>query len=319
MPVKIEEALADWLLDEYKKPGLNRRRLEEEIYKIYIKKEYKGERILQIRTDNPRSRQFKNCIEKLERSSVIEPIDNPEPLWFMHEESNYYLVSPYKDRPYAEIICSLYPYGHISYITAMSWYGITDRIPKKIYFTSPSREVWKKLSVAEITERINHHNKAIDFLPFFPKGMKISGYDLSVIETKNYIEPIEAENGIRVTNIGQLFIDMTRKPEFSGGEAHVMEVYSEYGYTFRKKIMNQVEKLGTSIDKARVGFLLENVSGVSSDQIEKWKSEQSGKRGGTRKFSHRKQFSSYYSPCWGISLNVKELEVYGVRDKQVGG
>lgn len=313
MPIKIEEALADWLIDDYKKPGLNRKRLEEEIYKIYVEKEYKGQRV-QVRTDNPRGVQFRNCIEKLERSSVIEPMDQPGGPWFLHEESNYYLVSPYKERPYAEIICSLYPYGFISYITAMSWYGITDRIPKKIYYTSPSRNLWKKKSTADITERIGQHAKSFDFVPFFPKEMRVSGYDLVVMETKNYTEPLEGEGGVRVVEIGQLFIDMTRRPEFSGGESHVIEVYSEYGYAFRKKIIKQLLKTGTSIDKARVCFLLENVCGVSLPQIEEWKIEQSGKRGGSRKLSHRNEFSPCYSPSWGISLNVKEIEEYGVRD-----
>lgn len=313
MPIKIEEAIADWLIDDYKKPGLNRKRLEEEIYKIYVEKEYKGERV-QVRTDNPRGVQFRSCIERLERLSVIEPIDKPGGPWFLHEESNYYLVSPYKEKPYAEIVCSLYPYGFIAYITAMSWYGITDRIPKKIYYTSPSRSLWKKKSTEDITERIGHYAKSLDFVPFFPKEMRVSGYYLVAMETKNYIEPLEAEGGVRVTEIGQLFIDMTRRPEFSGGESHVIEVYSEYGYAFRKKIIKQLMKVGTSIDKARVCFLLENVCGVSSSQIEEWKLEQSGKRGGSRKFSHRNGFSSCYSSSWGISLNVKEIEGYGIRD-----
>lgn len=313
MPVKIEEALADWLIDDYKKPGLNRKRLEEEIYKVYMEKEYKGERV-QVRTNNPSGIQFRACIEKLERSSVIEPMDQPGSPWFLHEESNYYLVSPYKEKPYAEIICSLYPYGFISYITAMSWYGITDRIPKKIYYISPSRNLWKKKSSADITERIGRYTKSFDFVPFFPKEMRVSGYDLVVMETQNYIEPLEGEGGVRVVEIGQLFIDMTRMPEFSGGESHVIEVYAEYGYAFRKKIIKQLIKKGTSIDKARVCFLLENVCGVSSSQIEKWKVEESGKRGGSRKFSHRNQFSPYYSPSWGISINVKEIEEYGIRD-----
>lgn len=314
MPVRLEEALADWLIDDYKKPGLNRKRLEEEIYKIYVEKEYKGERVLNIRTDNPRGGQFRNYIDKLERSSVIEPLDQPGGPWFLHEESSYYLVSPYKEKPYAEIVCSLYPYGFISYITAMSWHGITDRIPKKIYYTSPSRELWKKKSISDITERIGRHAKFDEFVPFFPKEMRVAGYDLVVMETKKYIEPLEAEGGVRVSEIGQLFIDMTRRPEFCGGESHVIEVYSEYGYTFRKKIIKQLGKTGTSIDKARVCFLLENVCDFSSDQIEIWKSEQSGKRGGSRKFSHRNEFSSCYNPSWGISLNVKELEEYGIRD-----
>ena len=315
MPIRIEEALADWLIDDYRKPGINRNRLEEEIYKIYMGRTYKGEKVVQLRTDNPRSRQFKNCINKLEKIGIIEPIDNPSIGWMSQEESNYFFVSPYKDRPHSEIVCSLYPYGNISHLSALSWYGITDRIPKKIYYTSPSRSLWKSKSIVEITERIKTHSRAADFIPFFPKTMKLAGYDFKVFETRDYVEPMEAEGGVRVTSIGQLFIEITRRPEFSGGESNVISAYREYGKSFSKKIINQVEKSGNDIDKARVGFFLENISEVDSSNIECWKESQKNKRGGSRKLSHRNDFSACYSPSWGLSINIKELEAYGIRDK----
>jgi hypothetical protein len=45
----IEEALTSWLLNEYKKPVITKEDISLQIYIFYLKKEYNGEKIYQIR------------------------------------------------------------------------------------------------------------------------------------------------------------------------------------------------------------------------------------------------------------------------------
>ena len=69
------------------------------------------------------------------------------------EETGYkYYVVKNHEISDLEIICSLYPYGYLSYLTAMQIYNLTNRFPKSIDFTAPPRAEWKKQQKQHFTE-----------------------------------------------------------------------------------------------------------------------------------------------------------------------
>ncbi|WP_223162085.1 hypothetical protein, partial [Salinicola endophyticus] len=311
MPILVADALADWLLNDYPNSAIHKRMLHERILILYKEREYKGEKISNIQNKFPSSAQITNYIEKLERSGVINPEGEKS---FFHRESRFYIITAKPPSSTEEALCSIFPYGYISYITAMQWYSITDRLPKVVYYTTCSKEEWRKRYLAETLDRTGLHSYAKDLIPAFPISGKYFGKQVHVSTTKNYREPREGESGIRVQEIGELFTCMLKKPQWCGGSTHVVDVYMEYGKVFKNKIIKYVDQYGGAIDKARVGFLLETVMGVKSKTIEEWKKEKGNERGSSRVLFPGEEFSKVYSPDWNLSINIEELEEYGTID-----
>lgn len=307
MSISLDDALSDWVIREYRGTAISKRRLCEQVFYFYKKKVYGEEQISNIRMKSPGNREYSRCITRLEESGVISPDKSNK----NKVDSEFYIInSTGKESPIG-MIFSIFPYGYLSYISAMSWYGITDRIPKKIYLTAPSRDQWKERSIDEISKRIGSSSMAESFIPIYPSSGFIFGKEVSLSTTKNMIEPKEADGGVRIQDIGDLFIDMLRHPEKCGGESHVVDVFMEYATTFKRKIINRTDSIGTSIDKARVGFILNEILGIKSESIEGWKEEKANQRGGSRKLFPSLDFSSVYNKNWNISINIKELEKYG--------
>lgn len=307
MSISLDDALSDWVIREYKGRAISKKRLTEIIFCLYKKKCYGDNPIINIRKKIPSNREYSRCICRLEDSGVISPANGAS----SGAEAAFYIINtPGKDSP-LEMICSVFPYGYISYMSAMSWYGITDRIPKKVYFTALSRDQWKERSIIEISERIDSRTAAAGFIPLYPSNNIFFGRDLSLSTVKNMIEPKDADGGIRIQDIGDLFIDMMRSPEKCGGEDHVIDVFMEYSNIYKRKIITRTNRIGTAIDKARIGFMLHDVIGIDSEFINLWKDENKNLRGGSRKLFSSSEFSSFYSEDWNISINIKSLEKYG--------
>jgi predicted transcriptional regulator of viral defense system len=59
-------------------------------------------------------------------------------------------------------------------------------------------------------------------------------------------------------------MDMTRRPDYCGGEEHVLESFIEHGKKYAPLIIKEVDKLGRHIDKVRVGFILDKIIGINN-------------------------------------------------------
>lgn len=307
MSIALEAALSRWVINEYKGAAISKKRLNEIIYYLYQTKEFDGLRVQGISKSTPTVREYSRYITKLEDSGIIKP----ERSLSSGSTSSFYIVNTPGKKSSLEMICSVFPYGYISYLSAMSWYGITDRIPKKIYFTAPSRDSWKEKSFAEISDRLGSRVSSSDFIPPYPSNGVYFGKEISLSTIANMIEPRDADGGIRVPDVGDLFIDMLRHPEKCGGEEHAIDVFMEHASTFKRKIINRTNLHGTAIDKARIGFMLCDVLGVNSETISDWKEEKSNSRGSSRKLISKADFSSIYSEDWNMSINIESLEKYG--------
>lgn len=307
MLLSISDAVSDWLINSYNKGAINRGRLYEKIFSLYSLKEYDGKKI-NIRKKGPATnKEYQACINKIIDTGLIEGEKNKE-LY----RSAYFLINPLaKKMSPNELVCAAYPYGYISYLSAMHWYGITDRLPKVISFTTCKRNEWSSTAYAQIIDRTDLPSYARHFLPIFPKSGSFAGRKLIIFSVTNFIQPKEAENGIRIQDIGNLFLDMLREPNRCGGIDHVIDVFMEYAASFKKKIIDRTNTLGSDIDKARIGFLLNTVLGVDSPIIEKWKEEATNKRGGSRKLFSNNEFHSIFSEDWNLSINYERLYKYG--------
>jgi len=256
----------------------------------------------------------KNCVHRTKKEAAI--IHELLKLGIISEKQNItgnilvYIINGKPKYSAKEIVCSIFPYGYLSHISAMEWYGITDKIPKVIRFTCCSPEAWKIKAIAELQARWQESYKT-RFIPIYPKSIQIEHEQLLITSETHYSEPIQIKNSpLRVASIGRTFIDMLRKPEFCGGEEHVLEVYQEQGVKYAKLIIQALQKEGTAIDKARVGFVLDKILGFKNSQLTEWKNESQQVRGSSKKLIYSNELSKVFDEDWSLNINSELAQQY---------
>jgi hypothetical protein len=231
------------------------------------------------------------------------------------------VVSPHKDFPEKKVFniigkkgfdvgdmaCSIDPFAYISHLSAMAFHGISDRIPNTLYLSTPPPQKWAEFALIKMKKDCRGSLK--DYLDKgYSRLVRIKFDKLNKHPVVRYssihwgaFKTIK-DRKIRVSTLGRTFLDMVREPNNCGGMRHVVEVYKEFGPSYKKLIMDEVDRHGKQIEKSRVGYLLEEVCGIKDDQIEKWANF--SQRGGSRKLDPTGEFSAFYSERWGISLNL---------------
>ena len=308
----IEEALTSWVLDDYPYSVISKEKIALQIYKFYLDKSYKGERIQQIRKEYAAPKDYENNIHKLQRSGVLSPIDAEYNHFSTNQLQECYVIKGKREYTPQETLCALYPYGYISHLSAMEWYGLTDKIPVDIYFTTCSPSDWRHRATEDIDIEDAHLFDPKSFAAKYPRNIKLDGRQIVISSETHYVEPLEvSESPLRVSAIGKTFIDMLRDPQKSGGEEHVLEVFLEHGKKYSSLIITALEKYGRKIDRARTGFVLDKMLGIKSSKLEFLRLESSKTRGSSKVLSPNRPFASEYDEDWSLSLNVDMAKKYG--------
>ena len=311
----IEEALTSWVLEDYPYSVITKEQLSLQIFKFYLTKEYKGERIQQIRKDHAAPKDYENNIHKLKRSGVLSSLGSDEFSSFSRNQlHDSYVIKGKPSYTPQEIICALYPYGHLSHLSAMEWHGLTDKIPVDIYFTTCSPVEWRRRAVANI-DLEDPYLELKSFTAKYPKSLVVDGRSVVVSSETHYVEPLEVSGSpLRVSSIGKTFIDMMREPQRCGGEEHVLEIFLESGKKYSSLIIAALNKYGRKIDRARVGFVLDKMVGVKSSKLDALRLESGQSRGSSKVLSPDKPFASDFDADWSLSLNVDMAKKYGNAD-----
>ena len=293
--IPLKEALKQIVLNEHPRPVITLYELRAYIYKLYKDGHYQNQSIGKLSLKEPASRTLKSSISSLESIGVIKQ-DLSLPTYFI---SN-------RDKPTAlQVICAVNPYSYIAYLSAMAWHGLTDRLPYVIHVITCTSELYKNFN-DEFLEK--EFPDIMDPQPITPprviKYPAFDGKSFTFHQTKNFKLPKEqfGSGGIRVTNIGETFLDMLRKPDLCGGFEHVLDVYLEYAQENLAIIVKTIDKQGTLIDKSRAGYILEEQCNLSHRTIDRWKSDVA--RGGSRKLVFSNPYKDIYSETWCISINI---------------
>jgi predicted transcriptional regulator of viral defense system len=261
-----------------------------------------GTESLGLKKNIPDKKQYNDALRALLDAGVLSNVSGLS--------GNFFKVLGKPDVSPDEIICSIDPFCYISYLSAMEYHGITDRLPRTIFVSSPPPQDWKKYAIELMKKDLKEQydlyiEKGFPQLTR-PRPKKISG-KLIEFKSSSHLGAYKTVQGraLRVASIGRTFLDMLRNPELCGGIQHVIDVYKEYARQYLRFILDEIDMHGNGIEKARAGYILENQADINDPRIDEW--QKTVQRGGSRKLDPSAEYSSFFSERWALSLNVPSV------------
>ena len=285
-------------LGEAPKPVITKYQLGVLIFKLYRHKKYKGETV-SLQKETADGTDFNKYLTQLVDDGVLAPHrDLPNGVYSLLGNTKWSVE---------EAVCAIDPFAYISHLSAMAYHGITDRIPAKLFLSSPDDKDWKlyaqermKKDLQEEYEPYSHSN-----LPLLArtKIKSIGKREVKISYSKHHGAYKNSHHQeIRVATVGRTFLDMLRNPDLCGGINHVLETYDLHAATYLRLITDEINAHGGPIDKVRAGYILDERIGIKDNVVESW--TQYAQRGGSRKLDPTAEFIAKWSDKWLISINV---------------
>lgn len=291
-------------LGELGQPVVTKYQLGILIFHLYKTASYHGNKIGNLKVELPDLKAYNYQLKNLLDLGVISKISKTA--------SSVFGILGKESATPAEIACSIDPFAYLSHLSAMEYHGITNRMPKILYISTPAKGNWKDLANElmhkELGDDISTYRQ--NKLPLMSriKLEKIKNTSIHTYSSLHYgAYRAVKDTKIKVSTIGRTFLDMIRSPDLCGGIYHIIEVYQEYSKPYLNLIIDEVDRHGKPIDKVRAGYILEEKCGIRNNHsIESWLKVV--QRGGSRKLDPTQEYSSTYSERWCLSLNIFEQE-----------
>ena len=242
-------------------------------------------------------------------ADIIEPLIN---LGIIGQHKNFpedrvFEIIGNRYQEAGDIACSVDPFAYLSHLSAMEYHGLTNRLPKMLFISTPPRKEWSEFA-AQKMEKDCH-----GFLTGYLKGQlpKLVNIQFDKIQKTQITSYASVHRGafkniegrkLRVSTIGRTFLDMLRKPDYCGGMRHVMEIFGSSTAQYKRLIIDELDRHGNSIEKARAGYLLEDYGHIQDEKINEWAKHV--QRGGSRKLDPEGLYRESFSERWSLSLNV---------------
>ncbi|WP_041525009.1 type IV toxin-antitoxin system AbiEi family antitoxin domain-containing protein [Gilvimarinus agarilyticus] len=270
------------------------------VHRLYCQKKYDGEPV-NLHKPYADSADFNKYLKQLLGEGVLsQRRDLPSGVYTLLGSTRWEAE---------DATCTIDPFCYLSHLSAMSYHGITDRIPIKLFVSSPGSIDWK----AYAQERMRKDLKeGFDF--YIEGGMprlqrigfkKVGRVDVHCFNSVHHGAYKNVKNRtLRVSTIGRTFLDMLRNPELCGGINHVLDVFEEYGKRYLRLITDEIDTNGKKIDKVRAGYILDERLQIKNDVIDGW--SKFAQRGGSRKLDASAEYKPEWSDKWCLSLNVFE-------------
>jgi len=274
------------------------------IFQFYITKTYKGENLDRLKKDYPNRSDYSRLVRELLEAGVLQEkktVPNPEVFTVLG-----------KDRSSSrEVACCVDPFAYVSHLSAMEWHGLTDRIPKMLFISSPAPRDWKNFALKKMEKDLGRSEHYVSYLDSglprlrrlsLPKAAGKTVHRHASLHTGAFTSI--KDRPLRVSTIGRTFLDMIKEPDLCGGIYHVLNVYQEYAERYLQLIVDEIDRHGSKIDKVRAGYVLEERLSMSHEIIKKW--VKFAQRGGSRKLYANSEYSPKFSEKWCLSLNIEE-------------
>lgn len=295
--ISIPTALSD-KLSALNQPVVSEYDLTVQIHQLYFDGKYQGQPLF-IKKNCPETREINKAINTLKKTGILEP--------FKKIRAVYKIFGKNIDSE-EEVVCAINPFVYISHSSAMEYHGLTDNIPRVLIYSSPGPKIWKKLAKT----KMENDFKGVE-LDGVPRLTSISiqqfGKKKIIKHSSKHVNPgayINIRNSaLRVSSIGRTFLDMIRKPDLCDGIYNVIQAYEDFAGQYLDLIVDEVDRNGNKIEKARAGYILEERCGITNNvQIANWK--KGVQRGGSRKLDPNNGYMPKYSESWSLSINIEE-------------
>ena len=259
--------------------------------------------ILRVNEPPLTHRRYNELVELLSTVKLITPHKD-------FAQGAVYTIFGKTDAVPAEVACSADPFAYLSHLSAMEFHGITDRLPKTLYLCTPPSAEWNREAKRRMEKELSPHltEYTAANLPKLRHVLKSKiGRNGLVVMRRSKMGAFKIIKGrsLRVATIARTFIDMLREPENCGGMQHVVDTYKEYAASYLTQICKEVDQEGSSVDKVRAGYLLDEVCGLQHEDINTWR--RYAQRGGSRKLDPHEEYANHYSDRWQLSINVPSL------------
>lgn len=224
--------------------------------------------------------------------------------------ANGYLLFGHAAALPQQIACALDPFAYVSHLSAMEYYGLTDRFPRVLYLTTPSPTEWRKQAEERMRRELGGRYEMYrsSRLPKLvrPKFQKMD-HTAVVLQERSQLGAFKhvPDGALRVATIGRVFLDMLREPHLCGGMSHVIDIFVSDARKYLRLIVDEYERHGKAIDKVRLGYLLTEVCKIEDPVVEGW--SKFAQRGGSRKLDPEAEYSPDFSERWKLSINVPSL------------
>lgn len=280
------------------KPVISKYQLGLIVSKIYRDKAYVGEAIT-LQKDFAEGADVNEYLKLLLDEGILSPHKSLSDIFTL-------LGRPNGDPE--DIACTVDPFCYMSHLSAMAYHGLTDRIPGKLFISSPSAETWRSFAKAQMHKDLggdDYESYREAGLPVLirTKMQKINKIEVHCLSSK-HLGAFKNVRGrsLRVSTVGRTFLEMLKNPELCGGINHVIDSFEEHAEKYTRLITDDIDKHGAPIDKVRAGYILDERLGIVNEVIESWSSL--AQRGGSRKLDPSAEFTAEWSDKWKISLNI---------------
>lgn len=311
---KADKYLADWLRE------INRSVMTPYGFFRLIQEMYREGSIRSLRRETvPNERTYYRYFGKLARLDMID--SDPD------YGSHLVWVRIVSSQPAEEIVCMADPLCHLSHLSAMQRWGLTDRSPNVMTFTRPDRETARSrlleimenypaaetsgisavaLRLAGDPEKVYRYPQPPERfrLRVVPHPERARQRAIQVMESRTPGDCVEMpDRPLRLATVGQTFLDMLQRPELCGGMSHVLEVCDVFAEHWRDEIIAAVNTCNKKVVRCRAGYILEERLGIRHKAIDQWKAT-APQRGGNCKLDPSRDYAPTFSEAWMLSLNV---------------
>tara|TARA_E500000305_G_C4017525_1_gene236638 strand:+ start:431 stop:1336 length:906 start_codon:yes stop_codon:yes gene_type:complete len=296
-PMKTLKAIS-LSLGELASPVITQYQIGLIIHTLYREKHYKGQ-ALTLQKETATLRDVNHYITLLEEDGVISsPKQLPDHVYTLLGRTSW---------SEEDVLCSIDPFCYLSHFSAMAHHGLTERVPIRLFVSSPGEKDWRHYAEERMRKDLGEHID--EYLSNrMPRLVKIPVKSIGTKEVHRFNSlhlgayRTVRDRPLRVSSIGRTFLDMLRNPDLCGGMRHVVEVYEEHAERYLRLITDEINQHGHPIDKVRAGYILDERLGLGNSVINDWK--RFAQRGGTRKLDPTNEYEPQWSDHWLISLNL---------------
>lgn len=284
-------------LGELSSPIVTEYQLGLMVYRLYERKEYRGESINLQKVEAERGDYRKYRDQLITEGILSEDRQLPHGV--------FTILGAKKWAP-EDVVCLVDPFCYVSHLSAMEYHGLTDRIPAKLFISSPENTEWKQFAAKKMRKDLGEKYESYCELglPRLTK-VKFSRIGKNEVHRSNsrHLGAFKNVRGrdVRVSTIGRTFLDMLRQPDLCGGINHVIAVFQENAETYLRLIVDEFEAHGKKIDKVRAGYILDELMEIDNPRVKSWQSL--AQRGGSQKLDASSEYLPEWSDRWCLSIN----------------